>query len=62
MLAGDGYSYERSAIAYWLAAGHYSSPMSNVALDDAGCQLVENRTLASAIALWRDALVTHSKE
>ena len=62
VLAGDGYSYERSAIAYWLGAGHYSSPMSNVALDVAGCQLVENRTLASAIALWRDALVTHSKE
>lgn len=52
ILAGDGYSYEKSAITEWLSA-HDSSPMTSAKLDAAGRTLIPNNALRSAIKDWQ---------
>mmetsp|Transcript_30871 Transcript_30871/g.81954 ORF Transcript_30871/g.81954 Transcript_30871/m.81954 type:complete len:95 (+) Transcript_30871:148-432(+) len=51
LCVGDNTTYERREIEAWLST-HNTSPMTNEALDSAGCRLVSNRGLKDAIALW----------
>ena len=51
VLAGDGYTYERSAILQWLQLGHTTSPMTNQPLEHPG--LTSNRALRAAIQQWK---------
>ena len=50
VLAGDGYTYERAAIARWLGARD-SSPKTNTRL--AHRELVPNHALRALIDAWR---------
>jgi hypothetical protein len=52
ILAGDGFCYERDAIANWLRRGTRRSPMTGAPL--ASDALVPNHTLRSAIMEWRE--------
>lgn len=51
VFATDGFTYERNAIAGWLA-GHNTSPMTNLPLNRA--ELTPNLALRSAIRDWQD--------
>ena len=52
-VAADGFTYERTAIAAWLAAGKDTSPQTGAAL--AHPHLAPNIALRQAIAEWRAA-------
>ncbi|OQR72299.1 WD repeat [Tropilaelaps mercedesae] len=43
VIAADGYSYERGAIAQWLESGKVASPMTNEPLEHS--MLIPNKTL-----------------
>jgi hypothetical protein len=43
----DGFSYERTAIEYWLRRGHRTSPMTGLPLEHE--ELIENITLRKVI-------------
>jgi hypothetical protein len=49
VVAADGYTYERSMIAAWLARGNRRSPLTN---EPMGAALLPNRSLKSAIREW----------
>ena len=51
VIAQDGYTYERSAIASWLQQGSGLSPMTNAALRDA--TVIPNFNLKSQISSWK---------
>ncbi|GIL88577.1 hypothetical protein Vretimale_15302 [Volvox reticuliferus] len=51
VVASDGFTYERAAIARWLAAGRRTSPMTN--LPFASRLLFPNNVVKSAIKEWR---------
>ncbi|XP_061609355.1 WD repeat, SAM and U-box domain-containing protein 1 [Phyllopteryx taeniolatus] len=51
VLAADGYSYEKEAIAMWISTKNRSSPMTNLPL--LTTLLTPNHTLKMAIARWR---------
>jgi hypothetical protein len=51
VFAADGYTYEREAIAGWIAH-HSTSPMTNLPLAHSG--LTANLGLRSAIREWQD--------
>lgn len=57
VLAADGFSYERSAIATWLARGNSSSPMTGAPL--AHHNLMPNLALRSAVEIMKQ-LVEHN--
>ncbi|GLC46283.1 hypothetical protein PLESTM_001853700 [Pleodorina starrii] len=50
VVAADGYTYERLAISEWMLRAR-TSPMTNLPLEHTN--LVDNRTLRSAIAEWQ---------
>ncbi|GIL63149.1 hypothetical protein Vafri_17256 [Volvox africanus] len=52
VVASDGFTYERAAIARWLAAGGRTSPMTN--LPFASRLLFPNNVVKSAIKEWRE--------
>ncbi|KAK9810266.1 hypothetical protein WJX72_007655 [[Myrmecia] bisecta] len=52
-VAADGYTYEREAIQQWFAAGHLTSPMTNLILPHA--ELTPNHALRSAALEWQEA-------
>ncbi len=53
VIAADGYTYERAAIADWLAR-RPTSPMTNAPMPGgAGGVLIPNHGLRSAIMEWR---------
>ena len=57
VLIGDGFAYERSAIAKWLQSGHNTSPMTGAILTTT--ELVTSHTLRSAIASFLDQHPEH---
>jgi len=54
VITADGQSYERAAIAQWLAAGTRTSPLTGAALPSA--HLTPNVALRQAIAEWSEKL------
>lgn len=52
VVCADGHSYERSAIAAWLAGGHATSPLTGARLPSAA--LTPNYALRSIIRDWRE--------
>lgn len=56
VLAADGMSYERSAIADWLAGGHESSPWTGAPLEH--LHLMQNLALRGII---QDALAARER-
>ena len=54
VLAADGFTYERSAIERWFAAGQRSSPMTNAPLTSSA--LHPNHALRSATAQFLSLL------
>ncbi|GAQ88942.1 hypothetical protein KFL_004720010, partial [Klebsormidium nitens] len=53
VIATDGFTYERSAIAAWLARSS-TSPMTNLPLSGDFRRLIPNRTVKAQIAEWRN--------
>eukprot|EP00955_Chlamydomonas_euryale_P083114 363801-Chlamydomonas_euryale.AAC.12 len=51
VIAADGYTYDRAAIAMWLQGGHNTSPMSNAPLPHQN--LTPNNALRSSIMEWK---------
>ena len=51
MIAADGFTYERGAIAAWMARGSRTSPMTGAPLDSAA--LVPNLAVRSVAAIMR---------
>ena len=51
MIASDGFTYERAAIAEWLARGSRSSPMTGAPLTSTA--LVPNLAIRAAAAVMR---------
>lgn len=59
VVAADGFSYERAAIAQWMASSAAAgraprSPMTNLAFEHKS--LIPNRVLKSQIAGWREQM------
>jgi hypothetical protein len=50
VVAADGYTYERSMIAAWLARGNPRSPLTNEPMESTA--LFPNHSLRSAIMEW----------
>ncbi|GAQ88943.1 U box domain containing protein [Klebsormidium nitens] len=61
VIATDGFTYERSAIAAWLARSP-TSPMTNLRLPGDWWQLIPNRTVKAQVAEWREMQQTRAKE
>jgi hypothetical protein len=55
VIATDGFTYERSAIAAWLARSA-TSPMTNLPLPDDFWRLIPNRTVKAQIREWQEVL------
>lgn len=53
VLAEDGFTYERTAIAEWLRSGSELSPMTGARLDSK--VLLPNHVLRSQVCEWREA-------
>ncbi|KAG2501949.1 hypothetical protein HYH03_000447 [Edaphochlamys debaryana] len=51
VVASDGFTYERAAIAKWIATGKLTSPMTNLPFTSR--QLYPNNVIMSAIKEWR---------
>jgi hypothetical protein len=51
VIACDGFTYERAAIAEWLSRGSAMSPMTGAPLNNAA--LVPNLAVRSAVAILR---------
>ena len=47
----DGQTYERNLIESWLSQKR-TSPLTGVALDQGGCELIPNRALRVSIEAW----------
>ncbi|KAH8064351.1 hypothetical protein JL722_1214 [Aureococcus anophagefferens] len=50
ILAGDGHTYERSAVTQWLGTGKLTSPTTGAPLGAGGTALIENHALRKTIA------------
>lgn len=55
VIATDGFTYERSAIAAWLARSA-TSPMTNLPLPNEFWRLIPNRTVKAQIREWQEIL------
>lgn len=53
VIATDGFTYERSAIAAWIARNP-TSPMTNLPLTGEYRRLIPNRTVKAQIAEWQE--------
>ena len=51
VVAADGFTYERAAIADWLTRGNATSPMTGAALESTA--LLQNLAVRSAAALFK---------
>lgn len=60
VVAQDGHSYERAAIATWFASGRTTSPVTNLPL--ANCNLAPNHALRVSIEEYQLLLASRAEQ